>query len=601
MPKSALRVAAAAAIVLAGIGATPRAPASSPPYHPVSVVPQPRSLRQESGSYRWPRAARIGVGGPAERAAAARLQRYLALNGIGASIVERRRGADVMLDIVAQKQPQLGEEGYELVVRPDGVAMRANTDAGLFYALQTLDQITSRRADALRSATVTITDRPEYRWRGIHLDVARRFFPVPVVERYIAVAARYKLNVFHWHLTDDQAWRLQSAHYPALTGGGAFYSAADVREVLAYAAARHVTVVPEIDMPAHVDAALRAYPSLACGEGVICTNGAGLAFARTVLDEAIAQFPSPYVHAGGDEVPWPASRAQPQFTSVLERKAAAHGRRLAGWDEIVTPQLSRTTLLTVWRGRQRAALIARGGHDVVIASAPLYFDAAQGDPAQEPPATRHMSTLEQVYSDAVLPPGLDAASSRHLAGVQANVWTEHIETEPQLFRMLLPRALALSEIAWTPRTRKDWSGFLARLPAQLAWLDAHGYAFRIPNVAFAISGGPARFDAVAGHVQSVRVTTSAPALTVTLSVPLADATIRYTTDGTPPSATSAPYRGPFTVRAAERPLRIRACAFFHGRRGAETESLIARVSPSALHALLARRGGAASWASLVSP
>ena len=599
MPKSALRV-AAAVIVLAGVGATPRAPvtATSPSYGPISIVPQPRWIRQESGSYRWPRTVLIGTVGAGERPAAARLQRYLLLNGIGATIGERRRGVDVMLEIIAQKQPRLGEEGYELTVRRDGVSMRANTDAGLFYALQTLDQITARGEDGLRSAAVTIADGPEYRWRGIHLDVARHFFPVRIVERYIDVAAHYKLNVFHWHLTDDQAWRLQSAHYPALTGGAAFYSAADVREIVAYAAARHVTVVPEIEMPGHADAALRAYPSLACGENALCANGAGLTFARTVLDEAIAQFPSPYVHAGGDEVPWPASRAQPLFTRTLERELAAHGRRLAGWDEIDTPQLARTTLVTVWRGPRRAALVARGGHDVVVASAPLYFDAAQGDAAQEPPATRHMSTLEQVYSDAVLPPGLDAASARHVIGVQGNLWTEHIDAEQQLFRMLLPRALALSEIAWTPRARKSWDGFLARLPAQLAWLDAHGYAFRIPNAAFTFSGGPARFDAVAGHVQSVRVTTSASSLTVALSVPLAGATIRYTTDGTPPSAASTPYRGPFTVRSAGTPLRIRAAVFFHGRRGAEAESLIARVSPSALRA---RRGGATSWTSLVSP
>jgi hexosaminidase len=322
-----------------------------------------------------------------------------------------------------------------------------------------------------------------------------------------------------------------------------------------------------------------------------------LAFARTVLDEAMASFPAPYVHAGGDEV-LPADSAQPRFTRALEREAAAHGRRLAGWDEIVSPGLARETLVTVWRGRARAAAIARAGHDVVVASAPLYFDAAQGDPAQEPPATRHMSTLEQVYADPVVPPGLDGASARHVIGVQANVWTEHIATEQHLFTMLLPRELALAEIAWTPRDRKSWSSFETRLPAQLAWLDTHGYPFRIPNVAFTFSGGPARYDAVPGHVQSVRVTTSSPSLTVALSVPLAGATIRYTTDGRAPTSSSSAYRTPFEIRASRAPLRIRAAAFFSGRHGAETESLIVRISPAAMHA---RHGSAASWTSLVSP
>ncbi|HEX3462755.1 MAG TPA: family 20 glycosylhydrolase [Candidatus Elarobacter sp.] len=572
MPTSALRI-AATLLALAALAACARASAShrtrgpaapgSAPYGALSIVPQPRFVKWEAGSYRWPH--------------------------------EPPDGATV--ELLAHADPRLGYEGYELIVRSDRVTMRANTRAGLFYARQTLDQISWRSADGVHSAAVAIVDRPEYRWRGIHLDVARHFFPVRVVERYIDVAAHYKLNVFHWHLTDDQGWRLPSRRYPALTSPSS-YSAADVRAVVQYAAARHVTVVPEIDMPAHADAALRAYPELSCGEDALCTSGAGLRFARTVLGEAAALFPSHYVHVGGDEVPWPASRSQPTFTGELERELAAHQRRLAGWDEIATPRLSHDALLTVWRGRQRAALLARGGNDVVIASAPLYFDAAQGDPAQEPPATRHMATLEEVYSDAVIPPRLDPASAHHVIGVQANLWTEHIATEPQLFTMLLPRALALAEIAWTPRERKSWPSFEARLPAQLAWLEAHGYPFRIPNVAFAITGGAVRFAAVPAHVQAVRVRTSSPSLTIALSVPLRDATIRYTTDGAAPNSVSPVYQKPFAVHAGETPLRIRAAAFYINRRGAETESVIVRVAPSLMRP---RPGDSATWMSLVSP
>jgi hexosaminidase len=564
----------------------------------LSIVPQPRFVRMEAGSYAWPRVARIAASSLTERRAAEPLRAYLASVRVRSSFAERVARAGVAVELAPRADSRLGAEGYELRVRGDGVTMRAKTAAGLFYALQTLEQISSRNPDGLHSAAVTIVDRPEYRWRGIHLDVARHFFAARVVERYVDVAAHYKLNVFHWHLTDDQAWRLPSTRYPALTGGGEAYSASDVREVIAYAAARHVTVVPEIDLPGHASAALRAYPRLACEAGTLCTSGEGLRFARTVLDEAIATFPSPVIHAGGDEVAFPASRSQPPFTRALEREAASHGRRLAGWDEIAAPGISPRTIVTVWRGGQRAAAIARLGNDVVLASAPLYFDAAQGDPAQEPPASRHMATLEQVYSDGAAPLARNSAAARHVVGVQGNLWTEHVPTEEHLFSMLLPRELALAEVAWTPRERKSWHGFVARLPQQLAWLDAHGYSFRIPNVAFAFSGGGARFDAVPAQVQAVRVSTTAPRLTMTLSVPLANATIRYTTDGSTPSPASPRYRAPFAVRATSAPLRVRAAAFLRDRRGAVTESLIVRVPPSALGA---HRGGSSSWSSLVSP
>jgi hexosaminidase len=252
----------------------------------------------------------------------------------------------------------------------------------------------------------------------------------------------------------------------------------------------------------------------------------------------------------------------------------------------------------VWTGRQRAALIAHHGNDVVITSPPLYFDAAQGDPAQEPPATRHMSTLEEVYSDSVMPPGLRGVEAAHVIGVQANVWTEHITTADHLFRMTLPRELALAELAWTSRSKKSWSSFLARLPRQFAWLEAHGYPFRIPNASFAFTGGLAIFEAVPGRVQSVDVRTTASQLTVTLSVPLTRAAIRYTTDGTAPSTTSRAYRGPFTIRTGRARIRLRAAAFLRGHPGAVTESTIARVTPAELHA---HAHASSSWAALVSP
>ena len=231
-------------------------------------------------------------------------------------------------------------------------------------------------------------------------------------------------------------------------------------------------------------AVLRAYPRLACAHETLCMNGAGLAFARDVLTEAMADFPSPYVHVGGDEVPGPALAEQPRFTRDVERFVESRGRRFAGWDDVLTPQLSPRALVTVWTSPRRAEAAAARGNDVVLATGALHFDSVQGDPAQEPRGAPHVATLEQVYDTGVMPRGLRRTATSHVLGAQANVWTEHIATPDHLFFMTLPRELALAEDVWTPRSRKSWPSFLARLPAQFAWLDAHGYrsASRTPRL-----------------------------------------------------------------------------------------------------------------------
>src|SRR5947209_482765 len=566
----------------------------------VAIVPQPRNVSVGGDAYTWPSRVRIGASHPSALAGADALRTYLAKNGVTAVIpgpLSRPR-SNIRLEVPAVPDARLGEEGYRLSVDRTGMLVDANTARGFFYAVQTLAQISARTGGRLTSPTGAIVDRPEYRWRGIHLDVARHFFSVPVVERYVDVAAHYKLNVFHWHLTDDQAWRLESTRYPALTAGVAHYTRADVREVVAYAARRASTVVPEIDLPGHAGAVLRAYPSLACAGGTLCTNSAGVAFARNVLGDAMAEFSSPYMHVGGDEVPAPVLAAQPRFTATIERFVESRGRRFAGWDDIVTPQLSPRALVTVWTSPQRAVAAARRGNDVVNATGALHFDSVQGDAAQEPRGSAQMATLEQVYDSSVLPRGVSQAATAHVLGAQADVWTERIATPGHLFYMLLPRALAHAENVWTPRRRKSWASFVARLPAQLAWLDAHGYAFRIPNAAFALRGGPAVFASVPGHVQAVRAWTTASAVTIVLSVPLDGAVIRYTTDGTAPSRSSRTYHDPFTVAVGRAPVALRAAAFFPGRAGAVSECDVARTSAAALRAY---RGASRSWSALVSP
>jgi hexosaminidase len=492
--------------------------------------------------------------------------------------------------IYRHRDPQLGDEGYALSVGSGGANAWANTHAGLFYAAQTYAQLAAQAST--RSRPVQLRDWPAYRWRGVHLDVARHFFDVATVERYIDVAARYKLNVFHWHLSDDQAWRLTVPDYPALTLRGYAYSDAQIREVVRYAARRYVTILPELELAAHAQAAIAAYPRFGCGRSdVFCENANTFAFFRDVLKHVFDLFPGPYVHIGGDEVPPGFSEAA--LTAQLEPFVRAHGRTLVGWSEILTPSLSKNALVMAWNSMRRATEAASRGNTTVTTGWPLYFDAAQGDLTQEPRATVHMSTLAQVYSWDVTPPGLSGSARANVLGGEAALWTERIRTPAHLFYMLLPRELALAELLWTPRAEKNWNGFMQRLPAQFDWLAAHIYSFRIPNAA--IDAGSAVYTQVAGSVQTLNAWTSSEQTNVTLSAPI-NGEIRYTLDGTTPTQRSNRYAKPFALSPA-RAVDVHAVVYFGGRRGAVTECRIRRVGAAALP----RTGIARSWSALVSP
>ncbi len=525
-----------------------------------SIVPWPRSVHTGRAVYRWSRPP---------------------------AITER---------ILSPADKRLGDEGYTLSLTSQGVTAEANTRAGLFYAMQTFKQLNAASPGASPAHEIQIRDWPAYRWRGMHLDAARHFFDVATVERYIDVAARYKLNVFHWHLTDDQAWRLPIPGYPALTASRRSYTPAQVREVVAYAARRYVTVLPEIEMPAHSSAAIEAYSRLACGRSdVFCANASTFAFLQDALAEAFALFPGAYVHIGGDEVPL--AYNEPGFIARIERYVRGRGRRIVGWNEILSPRLSTSAVIMAWNSMRRAADAAKRGNDVVVSGWPLYFDAAQGDPMQEPGASRHVSTLAEVYSWDIVPPGLDGNQRTRILGGEAALWTERIRTPQHLFYMLLPRELALAEILWTPRADKNWSGFLERLPAQFAWLDAQGYAFRIPNASMSVAGDRTVFTAVPGQIQSVDAWTTASRLKLTFASPI-DGIVRYTLDGKTPALSAPAYEKPVIVNlSAGARLDVRAATFFHGRRGAVTECRIHRVGRGAMP----RAKFARSWSALVSP
>ncbi|MDH3732974.1 MAG: beta-N-acetylhexosaminidase, partial [Gemmatimonadota bacterium] len=450
--------------------------------------------------------------------------------------------------IVVRADLSLPPEAYVLEVSEASLAIDASTEAGVFYAFQTLRQLVpaglyeagpaGSRPGAIPA--VRIEDRPRFPYRGLHLDVGRHFFSVDFVKRYIDTMARFKLNRFHWHLTEDQGWRIQIDGYPRLTEVGAwraespiekrlnpyvgdgvrhggFYTKDEIRDIVAFAAERFVTVIPEIEMPGHATAALASYPWLGCTEEVLavsttwgvhdtifCPHEETFDFLTSVLDEVMALFPSEYIHIGGDEVPkrqWRESAAaqavirreglagedelQSWFIRRIERHLRANGRRLIGWDEILEGGLAPDATVMSWRGVEGGIEAARQGHDVVMT--PIqhsYFDFYQGDPSTEPLAMNWAGfpiPLRRVYEFEPVPPDLTEDQAPYVIGGQANLWTEYIATPEYAEYMVYPRALALSEVVWSPAESRDWSGFVARMERALALLDALGVRYRPPH------------------------------------------------------------------------------------------------------------------------
>jgi hexosaminidase len=558
------------------------------PVHAAQLVPEPLSV-QIAGDASCPLAPRARV-----RADSAQVQPLVAV--ARNILLTHRTGADVTLEL--RHDTQLGAEGYRLASTPGGVVISAAQPAGIFYGLQTLDELLPWSGNSM--ACATIVDTPAYRWRGIMLDTSRHFFPIPVLKRYIDVAAHFKLNVFHLHLDDDQGWRIEIKRYPKLTQIGScraqtmldhdatefdgkrycgYYTQAQIRDLVAYAKARFVTIVPEIEMPGHSVAALAAYPQLACSPGpyrvrqtwgesveIFCPTDYTFNFLENVLREVMALFPSTYIHIGGDEAPkdaWEHSAAvhalmkarhiktydgvQGYFDRRIEKFLNANGRRMIGWDEILAGGVTRNATIMSWRGTDGGIAAAKAGNDVVMSpDGPLYFDAYQGDQNDEPDAIGNLSTPEMVY-DFDPTAGIPPARKFHVIGVQGNTWTEYIATPDYLFYMVLPRELALSEIAWRdPHPRND-AGFDARMGAQIPWLLAHGYNFRIPNPVFHVDGGGLTFANVSSSVRTVTAQTDAAAVAVTIQTVVPHGTIHYTTDGTAPTAKSPVYSGPLSL------------------------------------------------------
>lgn len=439
--------------------------------------------------------------------------------------------AGIRLTLKKSLAGDLGAEGYRLNVDQVGVRIEAATSAGLYYGCQTLRQIAQHDDNSIVIPQVEIQDSPRFVWRGFMLDCARHFWPKEFIERVLDQMAALKMNRFHWHLCDDQGWRLEILKYPRLTliGSqrlgtkgrsdtsdgipyGGFYSQDQVREIVAYATARHIEVIPEIEMPGHCTAALAAYPEYSCKGGpfevgqkwglypdVFCAGqDKTFEFLKDILEEVMDMFPSRYIHLGGDEVikdRWqtcPRCRARMQseglkdvnqlqgyFMGRISTFLVNRGRQFLGWDEILEGGLPQHATVMSWRGRQGGIDAAKIGHDVVMTPSDYcYLDHYQGDPKNEPPAVGGFLPLRQTYAFDPIPAVLKPDQAKHILGLQGNLWTEYIDSEARAEYMIFPRLLALAEVGWTSQNQRDYSDFLSRLPNALRMLDDDGIRYR---------------------------------------------------------------------------------------------------------------------------
>lgn len=420
-----------------------------------------------------------------------------------------------------KKLKKLGDEGYELRVDETSIRISAFRNAGLFYGVQTLGQLVTAEG---RVPCVRISDKPRYAWRGMLLDCCRHFMSVDFIKRYIDLLARHKMNVFHWHLTEDQGWRLEIKRYPRLTEIGAwrdeagkryggFYTQEDVKDIIAYAASRHVTVLPEIEMPGHAVAALAAYPEYSCtGKPISVESNWGIfpdvfcagkdktfEFLEGVLDEVCSLFPSTFVHIGGDEVPkhyWKTcpdcqqriraeglkdeNELQGYFTNRVEKILQKKGKQIIGWDEILEGGVTQTAVVQSWRGLEGAVEGTRLGNRVIVSPwTGTYFLCPQVK--EEVRANfRTLNSLEFVYSVDITPKELTPLQAASVLGGECCMWNEYtwqFEVDPQIF----PRLCALSEVLWSPREKRDYGDFSRRMETHYGRLDRLGVDYHRPE------------------------------------------------------------------------------------------------------------------------
>ncbi|WP_304064363.1 family 20 glycosylhydrolase [Pedobacter glucosidilyticus] len=501
-----------------------------------------------------------------------------------------------LISFINQALPQ-NPEAYEINIGEKQITL-SGQEQGLFYAMQSLAQLYQLHKNNLNIPQAIIKDQPRFQYRGLHLDVGRHFYPLDFIKKYIDIMAMYKLNNFHWHLTEDQGWRLEIKKYPKLTEIGAyraqtlignfhdrmpqwfdnkpyggFYTQEEAKEIVAYAASKYINVIPEIELPGHAVAALASYPEFACGDtpgpfkveekwgvfpDIFCAGKEEtFSFLEDILTEVMAIFPSSYIHIGGDEAPktrWKTcsycqkrikakklkneEELQSYFIQRIEKFVNKNGRKIIGWDEILEGGLAPNATVMSWRGEKGGIAAAQQNHDVIMTpgSNGLYLDHVQGRSDQEPLSIGGDGRIGLLYQYNPTPSVLTAAQQKYIKGVQANMWTEYMPTTQKVEYMLFPRVMALAEVAWTNTSQKDYQNFAhQRLPLHLNLLDQTSTLYRVPT-------------AIGAKDTTLNIQSS---YTFTWKPSVKDAIIYYTLDGKIPDATCLVYQGNLEVTVKE--------------------------------------------------
>lgn len=550
-----------------------------------ALIPKPVSLTKDTGFFRL--TARVNITAPKElKDIAALLKEKLSYSN-NTSSQDRSKAGTIAFEL-KKKDTALGKEGYKLLISPVVIRIISATKEGAVHGLFTLLQLQQIQTDEQLIPCLEITDKPRFAYRGFMLDVSRHFFPVSFIKKLLDLMALYKLNTFHWHLTDGGGWRLQIKKYPLLTkvaawrprgsyqqwnrhlshkgdpdAYGGYYTPEEAKEVVQYAAARGITVIPEIEMPAHSEEVLAVYPQLSCSgkpykNSSFCIgNDSTFTFLEDVLTEVMKIFPSEYIHIGGDEANMNSWKTCPKdqalmkrmgFTHVdqlqsylvqkIEKFLTAHGRKLIGWDEILKGGLAPEATVMSWRGESGGIAAARQGHDVVMTpGAYCYFDHYQSDPNTQPPSIGGYIPLRKVYSyDPIPEDSLTPAQQKYILGVQANLWTEWVPTTEHAEYMIFPRLLALSEVGWTTQKKKSFPDFHRRLQSQYVLLQQHFVNYYRPSYRIQIKALP-NYKLKENLVR--------------FNTEQYNPVIHYTTDGTYPTLQSPVYTQPFYIKGKD--------------------------------------------------
>jgi len=537
---------------------------STPP--DINIVPRPLSLKLVAGRFVLnPETRLVAVDEESRRIAGLFNDYLLEQHGLHLKTSATRAGGRNYISFSQSGSRALPEEGYRLRIDPQSIRVTGRP-AGLFYGMQTLTQLLPLDLKpTIELPSLEIADQPRFGYRGLLLDVGRHFYTVEFVKKLLDLAAQSKINRFHWHLTDDQGWRIETKRYPKLTQGKslnpddpayvAYYTQEQIKDVIAYAQARFITIVPEIEMPGHSGAALAAYPELGCApvESAVafCPKDQTFAFLEDVLSEVVELFPGPYVHIGGDEVEKEGWRQSPEAQAILQREGlkdedelqsyfirrierflTSKNRRMIGWDEILQGGLAPNAIVMSWRGEGGGIEAVRMNHSAIMSPTDYcYFDYSQGDRKREPVNIGGYIPLAKAYGYEPVPMGLSADEASHILGAQANLWTEYIAVPDYAEYMLYPRLLAFSESVWSPASGKDYEDFMRRLPYQLGRLDKQAVHYRIPEPV---------------GLEDFYTTTEDHAV-VELRSLVAGSSIHYTLDGSDPTDASPRYETPLQI------------------------------------------------------